>query len=620
MSHVMSMPKATPGKIEGIHPKAPVERFYNNFEEAKEFLDTEPVIGLDLETFGLSPFHDAIAVVGLYGPLTKTACIVHVKGYLEDDFRKWLGEPRTYITHNGATFDILFLAHNGVDVYTPIWKDTLIAERVIIASNRSRVSKKLADVIKRRLGVTIEKNIDHKTWQQDYLDDAQLKYVAEDISFLPAIWEAQLAEARAMAEKWGKTPLYGTDPVSAIEFEHELLPVVVKMEMRGLPIDETALEVYHTEQYVAADKAKVRLLEIAAPVEFTTSKGKPAEFNPGSHVQIKRVAKEIYGVTLASTAVDYLEEIHGLSTGSPIQEFIELILEYRHGSKRAGMYNADFVAKYCHDGWLKARFSQIGTNTGRFSSSDPNLQQIPKDKGHGGGARHIFGNLPGYKIVSVDYSQIEVRVAADIAGDTELIALLDSEDVHRAIAAQVFGVPASEVTKDQRQLSKAMSFTLLFGGGAPLLSAYAKTLGADLPLTKARPMVEDFFDRFRGLRTMRMQAYAVQRSQRPFTIRFPSGIRRVLIPGVDLRATLILNNITQGTAAVGLKMALIEAEKRGLADYIGAVVHDEIVAVVPEDEAEEYGEALRKCMVEAMAKVCSDAPVAAEVTIGDTWG
>lgn len=593
--------------IDGLHPKAPVDRIFYTFEEAREFLDRESVIGLDLETSGLSPFHDYIAVVGLYGPRTRTACIVHTKGFMEESLREWLSSSeRVFVTHNGTCFDILFLAVAGVEWHRPQWRDTLIAERVITATNRSRVSKKLADVIDRRLGVRIEKNIDHRTWIQDYLDETQLKYVAEDISFLPALWDAQMAYATEMGEKWGVTKGYDTTPADALIFEHELLPTVVKMQLRGLPLDKAALGVYYAEQAMAADVAKARLFEMAG-----------REFNPGSHVQIKNVSQNVFGVTLPTTKVEYLEEVQGLSVGSPIQEFIATLLDYRHGSKRAGMYNSGFLEKYSHGGWLKARFSQIGTNTGRFSSSEPNLQQIPKGKN---GARHIFGNLEGHKIVSVDYSQIEVRIAADIAGDDELIAILDSEDVHTAIASQVFGVAPENVTKDQRQLSKAMSFTLLFGGGAPLLASYAKTLGADLPLSKARPMVENFFDRFRGLYRMRQQAYAVQQAQRPFTIRFPTGVRRVLVPGVDLRATLILNNIVQGTAAAGLKKALILADKRGLADFMGAVVHDEIVATVPTGDAETYAHDLHACMIEAMREVCSDAPVAAEATIGDTWG
>jgi DNA polymerase-1 len=199
------------------------------------------------------------------------------------------------------------------------------------------------------------------------------------------------------------------------------------------------------------------------------------------------------------------------------------------------------------------------------------------------------------------------------------MAAFGSEDVHTMIASQVFGIPASEITKEQRKLSKAMSFTLLFGGGPERLSHYASTLGADLPLSAARPLVLAFFDRFAGLKEARRRAKNIANQGRPFTLNLPTGMRRVLTPGVDLTATRILNNVVQGAAAAGLKYGLIEAHRRGLTEYLGATVHDENVAAVPNAYAEEYGRLLGAAMVTGMERVCEMAPVAVEVKMGRTW-
>lgn len=119
---------------------------------------------------------------------------------------------------------------------------------------------------------------------------------------------------------------------------------------------------------------------------------------------------------------------------------------------------------------------------------------------------------------------------------------------------------------------------------------------------------------------MRSRAYMIADAKRPFTVHQPTGLRRTLTPNSDLRATLILNNWVQGTAAAGLKNALLEAHKLGLDRYIGAVVHDEIVAAVPKRESAAYAEALKDCMIRGMEWVCESVPVAVEVSIGSTWG
>lgn len=600
----------------GLAKGAKVSKIVTDWFEAVTLLDNEPIVALDLETGGLSFLHDHIFVIGLYGPISQVAAVIHTPdGLVPDGLIHWLNSnpDRLFVTHNGAMFDILFTERYNHKVHEVKWFDTLIGEQVITTTNRRGVQKNLQAVVKRRLGIDISKEVDHRDWYNETLSEEQVKYVAEDISFLPEIRTRQLEKAIEIEIEKGVNPVFGTSLTDAMNTEMELLPIVVKMQSRGLPIDAEALEEYYRSQTQEAASAGNRLAE-------TFGEG----INWGSHVQLKKAFKDKYDIQLISSTEDHLIEVRDLFTGHPAYDSINDILEYKHAAKRASMYNGSFLEKYTKDGWLHGNFSQCGTDTGRFSSKNPNLQQIPKNKGdsHGRGARHIIGNHPGLSIVSIDYSQIEFRVAANIAGDEKAFELFEQShyDIHTMVAASVFGVEPSRVTKDQRQLSKAMSFTLLFGGGAYLLSKYAGQQGADLPLSKAQPIVIDFFDQFQGLARIRNQAYAIASRGYPYTIQLPTGLRRVLIPGQDLKATLILNNIVQGTAAAGLKYALLEAKKEGLDDYLGAVVHDETVSAVPNAYAQEFADKMSEAMLVGMRRVCDRAKVEVESTIGNTWG
>lgn len=596
---------------------AKVDRIITDFEEAVEWLDKESGwVGLDLETTGLDVWHDRIAVVGLYGPEHATAVVLNVAGYVDEPLAEWLNRGHEFVTHNGATYDILMLANAGVAVANSRWFDTYIGEQIIAGTDRRGIKKDLASSVKRRLNRDISKIADHSQWLTPGLTENQTRYVAEDISFLPALRESQYEKANETDDKWGKNPFYNTGVRDALDLEMALLPTVVRIESRGIPISADALMSYNREQVSLAADSFTKLSEIFGSDQI----------NWGSWQQIKRQFREKFGILLPSTTEEELKETADLATGGALADAANTLVDYKHATKRAGMYNEAFLNKYTVEvegyPWLRGRFRQAGTDTGRFSSSDPNMQQFPKNKGetHGKGMRHVFGNHPDYDIVSIDYSQIEVRVAANEAEDEALIKLLQTDDVHTMIASNVFGVPAANVTKDQRQLSKAMSFCLIFGGGAYTLQRYAKQYGVDLPISRATPIIIDFFEQFQGLARFKRRAMAIANRNAPFTMNFPTGMRRVLMPGDDLKGTRILNNIVQATAAAGLKYALLEAQKEGIDHYIGAVVHDEIVSAVPKAESAAFAETLHACMIRGMVKVCENAPVKAEASISEVWG
>jgi DNA polymerase-1 len=589
----------------GMVKQAKVARIIRDEREALYWLNKETGwIGLDLETSGLSPYKDMILVLGLYGPEHQTACVLHVQGFLSEDMQAWLGSSdRRFVTQNGACFDIPYCHTHGVDISRPTWYDTLIGEQVVTGTDRRGISKDLQSIVKRRLGVDISKDVDHRDWLTDELSDMQVRYVAEDISFLPAIMEAQYAKARETDDKWGKNKFYGTGVEDALNFEMSLMPAVIQMEINGLPVNQETLLAYESLQREKVEDALIHLTEAFGD-----------GINWGSHVQVKKAFKDTFDFILPSTQADELVIIRDLASGSPIADLLDQLLYFKHAAKRASMYNQDFLDKYTVQGRVHANFRQVGTDTGRFSSASPNFQQLPGD-----GRNWVSDPYGDYLIVAPDYSQIEIRIAANEAEDEALISAFASEDVHTMIAALVFGVPPEQITKEQRKLSKAMSFTLLFGGGAQRLTHYAQTLGADLPLARSTPLVKAWYNRFKGLNNFRNRSYAIAQNGRPFTLNLPTGMRRVLTPGIDLSATRIMNNIVQGTAAAGLKYGMMEAYNDGLMKYLGATVHDELVAAVPTSEALEYGKALADAMIRGMERVCEKAPVHVEVKMGGTW-
>ena len=562
-------------------------------------LATEPLLGIDLETSGLSPWNDQIAVITLFGQRSETTAVFHVRGSVPQVLKNFLSQPRLLVGHNVTTFDALFLANAGVDIMAPTWFDTLIAEQVLITTSRSDVRKNLQASIKRRLGRELDKSINHGGWMSPQLSGTQLEYVVGDVKYLPKLMEQQLRDA----EEKGLT--------KAIEFEMSLTKPVMAIQLTGLPVDLPVLREWRSQAIHSSLDAGIQLQERLGPI------------NLASPIQITKALSRL-GVGWESTSRESLQAIIAEGGRGPEAHIAELLLEFRYGQKRASMYSESWIRQFIHtrDGvpFLHARLSQVGTDTGRFSSSEPNIQQLPKVGNRG---RPYIGGREGYSVISVDYAGIEAVVAAALAKDQAYLSLLKDGDLHKNVASQVFQVPVESVSPEQRQLAKAMSFTLLFGGGAGRLLSYATNNGAKLTLDEATALKDRFFARYPGLLTMRRNAYTLANDSTPVTIELPTGLRRVIV-GQKLVGTTLLNTKVQGTAAAGMKYAILEAWKRGLISPgkgIGATVHDELVACVPHDMVEEFALEIKECMLHGMKQIpaMADAPVKCGTSIASYW-
>jgi DNA polymerase I len=556
--------------------------------EALRVLERETCVGLDLETGGLSPRKDPVAVVILRGRECQRTAVLHVRGRISANLARFFAKPgRTFVGHNLASFDLPFLAAAGVDVYNASYWDTLVSECVVASSGRRDVSASLKASLSRRVGVSIKKDADHSGWMNPELVDKQLEYAAGDVQYIFDLMEAHVQQA------------LDEGSTEHMRLEMDIIPVVVRMSANGLPLDVAAFQDFLGKRAVEAEELQGQLWGAF---------GK--EVNLNSHKQVKEAFAATYGIALSSTDIEHLTDLARNSSGG-LHASAEALVEWRHAKQNLKVYTDKWVARFLDDGRVRTRFWQCGADTGRFTSSDPNLQQVPKKM------RHVFGGLDGHVIVAADYSQIEVRIAADIARDEHLLADIGSDDVHSAVAAGVFGVPLDEVTPEKRRMAKAQTFRLLFGGGAKGLFEEVRNQGSDITLADAQRQVEAFRARYRGLDSMRRKAFAMAGKRGSVVITLPYGMRRV-ISGPKLTGMRLLNTAVQGAAGVGLKAGLRQCRKLGIDQYLSVVVHDEIVGTVPEREAGDFARYLEQAMLDGMREVTT-APTRAEVKVGSHW-
>jgi len=549
-------------------------------------LENEDWIGLDLETSGLSPWRDRILVVSLYGSKSHQCAVLHVPGGIPEDLRTWLGDPkRKYIVHNGVNFDILFLARAGVRVFEPTWYDTLIGESVVLPMGRQDYRRNLSAALKRRLQIELDKSSQLSYWLTDDLSAEQLEYCQNDVAHLPALRQAQLEKIQASPQE------------RAMKIEQALVPVVVKMRLNGLPVDQPRFDAFINNCSIRA---------VQAATELNSIFGRNINYN--SHEQVKQAFLRTFGLELESTDISHLTDIQNSHT--PASRAAELIIILRQATKRSGMYARDWQDKYVLNGKIHPALWQLGTDTGRFSSTEPNGQQLPKE------ARQLFGGRPGMQVVTADYSQIEIWCGAALARDTQLIQDLQSGDVHTAVAATLFGLPPEKITKSQRQTAKAVSFTLIFCGGVSSIIRRAHLVNIDMEDKQARAIIQQFLEKYTGIAAMRQQAFKRAAEGTPVNITTPHGLKRIL---VDPRPTQIVNTAVQGAAASGLKLSLLEADRRGLSNYLSLTVHDEIVAgEVPEGEAQAYARELAEAMLVGMEQAIGY-QTKVETRIGTHW-
>lgn len=433
--------------------------------------------------------------------------------------------------------------------------------------------------------------------------------------------EKTFAKARAHIEK----KLRETGRLQEVfdTIEKPLIPVIEGMNARGVFLDKKALQTLEKEYRKELGEIAGRIFQHAGH-----------EFNINSPRQLAgviydelRLVPEKQKKTATGQRTTKEDELARLSDQHPI---IEDILQFRELQKLLSTYIEKMLELLAPDGRLHAEFLQNSTVTGRMGCKDPNLQNIPIRTEYGRRIRSAFVAPKGKTLIALDYSQIELRIAAGLSGDAKLISVFKKgEDIHTAVAAHVFNVPLGEVDKEMRRRAKVINFGILYGMGA---NALRQNLGGNVTRDEAARYLENYFAQYPELSAW-VEKIKGGAKERGFVETF-FGRRRYL-PGFKSALPMVraqaeryaVNAPIQGTQADIIKLAMVRAdaliEKKKWRDQVGLIlqVHDELVYEVGEGIAEEVGVAIKEVMESTLPRgALGGVPIVAEVAMGENWG
>lgn len=393
-----------------------------------------------------------------------------------------------------------------------------------------------------------------------------------------------------------------------------LVPVLSRMEQRGAMISASTLRKHSQE-----------LAERMAELEKEAHEEAGETFNLGSPKQLQAIFYDKMGLPVVkktpkgapSTAEPVLQELaheHALP---------RLILEHRSLSKLKSTYT-DTLPELIHHrtGRIHTSYHQAVTATGRLSSSEPNLQNIPIRSEQGRRIRQAFVAPDGYKLMAADYSQIELRIMAHLSGDKGLLTAFEQgEDIHRATAAEVFGVAVGEVSGDQRRSAKAINFGLIYG-----MSAFGLARQLDVGRNQAQQYIDRYFERYPGV--LRYMDNIRKQAHDDGYVETYYG-RRLYLPEINARNKQMqqaaertaINAPMQGTAADIIKRAMVSVEGWLLDNHPDDArmilqVHDELILEVRESAVDNIREGLEKRM---SAAATLDVPLLVETGVGNNW-
>ncbi|MGI6209279.1 MAG: DNA polymerase I [Anaerolineae bacterium] len=530
-----------------------------------------------------------------------------------DVVRKTLGpvleDPFVQKVAHNSKFDWEMLSRFGLLPSGPDF-DTMVAEWLVNPDQRTLGLKALAWG---RLGMEMTPITDiiGKGKKQISMADCEVRqvapYAAADADAtlrLRPILEAELRERK----QW--------DLFQNVEMP--LVPVLAEMELRGVRIDVEYLKQFSAE-------LEQRLEEITTQIRMLA--GYPVNVNSTQQLSdllfqqlklpcggLRRTASGHY-----STAAEVLEGLRGE------HEVVDLILEHRQLSKLKSTY-AEALPTLVNPttGRVHTSYNQTATVTGRLSSSEPNLQNIPIRTELGRRIRRAFTAEPGNLLIGADYSQVELRILAHVSQDPNLLrAFAEGLDIHSSTASLTYGVPIEEVTPEMRRISKTVNFAVIYG-----VSAFGLARQSDLNEAESRQFIEAYFRNYpkvreyiEGVRSSVARKGYVETllGRRRYFPQLVSGERLSRVQRAELERAAI-NMPIQGTAADIIKIAMIrlsrELKERGLESRMILQVHDELVLEGPEHEVETVVPLVREVMENAFAL---DAPLKVDVAVGPNW-
>jgi DNA polymerase-1 len=583
-----------------------------------EKISRAPLLSIDTETTSTDPMRAELVGIslaiaeaeGYYIPLRHAGGPNLDLGVVKSRLGPLLADTRIRKTGHNYKYDLNVLKRSGIPICDPSF-DTMIAEWLCNPASRSLGLKDLGFV---RLGVEM--------MQIEALIGKGAKQITMDL--VPAADAAPYAAAdadislrlvaplRKELEDRSQTKLFET-------MEMPLLPVLAEMERTGVSLDLPYLARLGEDFQTELNRLEEQVHSIVGRPFNLNSTQQLAEVLFG---QLNLLPPDRKRRTMAgkySTAADVLDSLTGQH---PV---VDMIRRHRELSKLLSTY-VDALREEVNPTTSRVHtsFNQTGTVTGRLSSSDPNLQNIPTRSEDGRRIRRAFIARPGRRLLSVDYSQIELRLAAHMAKDPGLTeAFWRGEDIHAATAAAVYGVPLSAVTPDMRRHAKAVNFGLLYGQ-----TVYGLTRSTDMTLADSQKFIDTYFERFSGIREfvdgLKRQAHQLGYVETMLGRRryFPelAPTARVESAARNRAEREAINAPVQGSAADILKLAMIrlpeELARAGLDAQMILQVHDELVFDCPADQVVAAAGVVRRIMEGVLSL---SVPLVADAKEGQNW-
>lgn len=594
----------------------------SELRELVETLRRQPLIAVDTETIGLGPTAPLCGLSfawtpgsGVYVPCRCPAGACLQEKVVLEALRGVLEDPQIGKTGHNIKYDALVLRHAGVRL-RGIRFDSLVAAHLLDLPGRSLddlamgVLRHKTIPISDLIGSRPRKKTDTGQRTMDQVPLAQITpYAAEDADLALRMYQALAPKLKLLGMA-----------VLAEGVEMPLVEVLAEMEYNGIRLDVAELDRQKQELSVRIDELRRQVGEAAG-----------GEFNPDSPKQLadllfKKLKLPVIKRTKTgpSTDIEVLEslcETEGLT--EPQLRVPRLIVEYRQLTKLVSTYLGTLGESVSpRDGRIHASFHQTGTATGRLSSSGPNLQNVPIRTEIGRQIRKAFVAEEGKVLISADYSQIELRILAHLSGDAALTAAFEADqDIHAAVAAQVFGVPLEHVSKEQRGHAKVINFGIIYG-----VTPWGLARRIDgLDVEGAKKLITDYRRRFAGIDEF--LGKCVQQATQLGYVTTMLGRRRA-IPQIKSRnpATralgerLAINSVVQGSAAELMKLAMVHLHRRierdSLPMKILLQIHDELVVEAPEADARGMAEVVRQEMQGAMQL---RVPLKVETGMGRNW-
>ena len=613
----------TPSVKESSPTATPLETIIVNSQETLqdlvEKIKTSRIFAFDTETTSTDPMQADLVGISIcitpgtayYIPVGHRSSgipqleLVQVVNALSSEF----SDPQIRKAGHNIKYDALVLKRHGLPA-SPLSFDTMIAEWLINPASRNLGLKNLAWV---RMGYEM-------THIEELIGKGKNQLSMADVDIYKAApYAAADADAVMRLMPLLENELGNTGVQKLLnDVEMPLVSILAEMEETGITLDLAFFE-----------KMSGELLQRLHKIEEEIYQSAGLRFNLNSTQQLSRILFD--GLKLAptdrgkkttsglfSTSADVLETLRGQH---PI---VDLIIEYRELAKLQSTY-VETLPKQVNPrtGRIHTSYNQTGSVTGRIASSEPNLQNIPTRTPLGKKVREGFIAAPEFVLLSIDYSQIELRIAAHMSGDESMLkAFKDGQDIHRATAAAIYAVPLDQVTKEQRNHAKAINFGLIYG-----MSAFGLSQTAGMTLAEAENFVKAYFLQFPGVKAFLDNLRRVAATQG--YVETLLGRRRYF-PGLANQTNANLRNREereainapiQGTAADIIKLAMLKIpsalQSAGLKARMILQVHDELLLECPENELNDTIRVVRSGMENAFTL---SIPLTTEARSGKNWG